>query len=232
MNVEKVAGHITNWLREYALNSNTKGFVVGVSGGIDSAVTSTLCARTGLPVLCLEMPIHQAQSQVSRAEEHIEQLKTRFDNVDSERVDLTPVFENFIMACPEEDESDQRSLSLANTRARLRMTTLYYFAGLKGMLVAGTGNKVEDFTFGCGQQPFGQIKRQQIDKVSDTGKHKPWQQHRDGERNIRKNVVFSGNIGLCKTLVMLVGKKPNNREVAHEQYQKQKGLYRLKAGQN
>jgi NAD+ synthase len=148
MNVEKVAGHITNWLREYALNSKTKGFVVGVSGGIDSAVTSTLCARTGLPVLCLEMPIHQAQSQVSRAKEHIEQLKTRFDNVDSEHVDLTPVFENFIMACPEEDESDQRSLSLANTRARLRMTTLYYFAGLKGMLVAGTGNKVEDFGVG------------------------------------------------------------------------------------
>ncbi len=148
MNVEKVAAHITNWLRDYSLNAKTKGFVVGVSGGIDSAVTSTLCARTGLPVLCLEMPIHQAQSQVSRAKEHIEQLKSKFDNVKSEHVDLTPVFENFIMACPQEDESDLRSLSLANTRARLRMTTLYYFASLKGMLVAGTGNKVEDFGVG------------------------------------------------------------------------------------
>jgi NAD+ synthase len=148
MNVEKVASHITNWLKDYALGARVEGFVVGVSGGVDSAVTSSLCARTGLPVLCLEMPIHQAQSQVSRAKEHIEQLKARFDNVSSEHVDLTGVFENFIEACPEEAESDRRSLSLANTRARLRMTTLYYFAALKGRLVAGTGNKVEDFGVG------------------------------------------------------------------------------------
>lgn len=148
MNVEKVADHITNWLKDYALNARSKGFVIGVSGGVDSAVTSTLCARTGLPVLCLEMPIHQAESQVSRAREHIEQLKDRFDKVNSEQVDLTQVFENFIKACPQEPESDRRSLSLANTRARLRMTTLYYFATLRGMLVAGTGNKVEDFGVG------------------------------------------------------------------------------------
>ena len=148
MNAEKVAAHITEWLEKYALNAKVKGFVVGVSGGVDSAVTSTLCARTGLPVLCLEMPIHQAQSQVSRAREHIEQLKDRFDNVSSELVDLTEVFENFIKACPKEEESDLSDLSLANTRARLRMTTLYYFASLRGLLVAGTGNKVEDFGVG------------------------------------------------------------------------------------
>jgi NAD+ synthase len=94
------------------------------------------------------MPIYQAKSQVSRAEEHIDQLKKRYGNVNSERVDLSEVFDSFIKACPSEDESDQRSLSLANTRARLRMTTLYYFAGLKSMLVAGTGNKVEDFGVG------------------------------------------------------------------------------------
>jgi NAD+ synthase len=76
MNAQKVAEHITGWLKEYAMNAKVQGFVVGVSGGIDSAVTSTLCARTGLPVLCLEMPIHQAESQVSRANEHIDQLRT------------------------------------------------------------------------------------------------------------------------------------------------------------
>ena len=148
MNTQKVASHITNWLRDYALRAGVKGFVVGVSGGVDSAVTSSLCARTGLEVLCLEMPIHQAQSQVSRAQEHIAHLKGQYGNVGSERVELTGVFEEFIGACPKEEESDRRSLSLANTRARLRMTTLYYFAGLKGLLVAGTGNKVEDFGVG------------------------------------------------------------------------------------
>ena len=73
MNVEKVSEYIINWLKEYATNAGVKGFVVGVSGGIDSALTSTLCAKTGLKVLCVEMPIHQAPSQVSRAEEHIKQ---------------------------------------------------------------------------------------------------------------------------------------------------------------
>jgi len=148
MNAQKVAEHITNWLREYAMNAGVKGFVVGVSGGVDSAVTSTLCALTELPVLCLEMPIHQAASQVSRANEHIGQLKSRFPNVRSERVDLTNTFETFMASCPDSDNSAQRELSLANTRARLRMTTLYYFAGLEGLLVAGTGNKVEDFGVG------------------------------------------------------------------------------------
>lgn len=148
MNAHKVADHITNWLREYAMNARVEGFVVGVSGGVDSAVTSTLCARTGMPVLCLEMPIHQAMSQVNRANEHIDQLKKRFGNVRSERIDLTQTFETFVSSCPDTDESNRRNLSLANTRARLRMTTLYYFAGLKGLLVAGTGNKVEDFGVG------------------------------------------------------------------------------------
>ncbi len=75
MNTEKVAEYIINWLKEYATNAKVNGFVVGVSGGIDSALTSTLCAKTGFPTLCVEMPIHQAESQVTRAEEHIAQLK-------------------------------------------------------------------------------------------------------------------------------------------------------------
>ena len=67
MQTEKVVDHIVDWLLEYATNAKMKGFVIGVSGGIDSAVTSTLCAKTGLDLLCMEMPIHQAQNQVSRA---------------------------------------------------------------------------------------------------------------------------------------------------------------------
>ncbi len=148
MNTTAVIDHIVNWLKEYATNAKVNGFVVGVSGGIDSAVTSTLCAKTGFPVLCLEMPIHQAASHVNRAQEHIAQLKDRFENVKDLRVDLTPVFEEFKTEVPNADAEPTQDMALANTRARLRMTTLYYFAGLHGYLVAGTGNKVEDFGVG------------------------------------------------------------------------------------
>ncbi|MCF6173319.1 MAG: hypothetical protein L3J44_05990, partial [Campylobacteraceae bacterium] len=75
MNIEKVTEYIVGWLKVYAENAKMDGFVVGISGGIDSAVTSTLCAMTGLRTHCIEMPIHQAQSQVTRAQEHISQLK-------------------------------------------------------------------------------------------------------------------------------------------------------------
>jgi NAD+ synthase len=148
INTEKVNQHIVNWLKEYAQKAHVNGFVIGISGGIDSAVTSTLCAQTGLTTLCVEMPIHQAENQVNRAWEHINQLKNRFPNVQSESVNLTPVFESFKDQVPETDLADKLYLSLANTRARLRMTTLYYLGGINGLLVAGTGNKVEDFGVG------------------------------------------------------------------------------------
>ena len=148
MQTEKVTNYIVQWLKDYATKANIKGFVIGISGGIDSAVTSTLCAKTGLELLCLEMPIHQAQSQVSRAADHIAWLKNNFTKVNSQEVNLTPVFDSFVESLPKVDNEEDRFLSLANARARLRMTTLYYFAGLHGYLVAGTGNKVEDFGVG------------------------------------------------------------------------------------
>ena len=148
MPTEKVVNFITNWLKTYAENAKMNGFVVGVSGGIDSALTSTLCAKTGLEVLCLEMPIHQASSQVSRAANHIEWLMKNFKNVQKTHVNLTPVFDSLVNAFPKVADEEARFMSLANTRARLRMTSLYYFAALKKYLVAGTGNKVEDFGVG------------------------------------------------------------------------------------
>lgn len=148
MQSEKVIDHIVNWLKEYATSSNLTGFVLGISGGIDSAVVSALCARTGLRTLCVEMPIHQDPNQVTRAENHILQLKKKYANVTDIRVNLTQVFEQFKSSVPHTEESPSLDLTLANSRARLRMTTLYYFAGLHGYLVAGTGNKVEDFGVG------------------------------------------------------------------------------------
>jgi len=148
MNPKKISDHITNWLKNYAENASVQGFVIGVSGGIDSAVTATLCAQTGMDVLLLEMPIHQAENQVNRAQEIIQKLIVEFPKVTSQRVALTPVYESFVAANTKIEVTPKVSLSLANTRARLRMTTLYYYAGLHGFLVAGTGNKVEDFGVG------------------------------------------------------------------------------------
>lgn len=148
INAENVANQIVNWLKKYAENAKVNGFVVGISGGVDSAVTSTLCALTGYKVVCLEMPIHQDEKQINRGKEHINQLKKRFENVSSIETDLTQTFDTFQNSVPKSDDVAKYNLALANTRARLRMTTLYYIAGIEGLLVAGTGNKVEDFGVG------------------------------------------------------------------------------------
>lgn len=148
MQTEKVVDHIINWLGDYAATAGMEGFTIGISGGIDSAVTSTLCAKTGLKLLCLEMPIHQSENQMNRASKHIDWLQKHFSNVNRQPVNLTPVFDNLVDVLPDVENEEERFMSLANTRARLRMTTLYYFAALKGYLVAGTGNKVEDFGVG------------------------------------------------------------------------------------
>ncbi len=148
MKTEKVVDHIVSWLKDYCNNAKLNGFVVGVSGGIDSAVTSALCARTGLDVLCLEMPIHQSPAQVGRAFSHIEWLMKNHPNVRVNTIELTPVFDSLVDSFPKVEIEEERFMALANTRARLRMTSLYYFAALNGYLVAGTGNKVEDFGVG------------------------------------------------------------------------------------
>ena len=148
MQTEKICNHIVSWLKDYALKAKMEGFVIGISGGIDSAVTSALCARTSLKTLCVEMPIHQAESQVSRGKTHIENLKSGYKNVESALVDLTSVFDNLKEQLPPSANRALYELTLANTRARLRMTTLYYMGGTHQLLVAGTGNKVEDFGVG------------------------------------------------------------------------------------
>jgi len=148
MKTGAVIDHITGWLGDYCRRAGAEGFVIGVSGGIDSAVSSTLAARTGLPLLVVEMPIHQSRDQVTRAREHIEFLKAEYEAVGSVEVELTEVFDRLIAALPDSPGDSRREMSLVNTRARLRMTTLYYFAALRGRLVVGTGNKVEDFGIG------------------------------------------------------------------------------------
>lgn len=146
MNYPKIIDYITDWLTDYVSQSGLKGYVVGISGGIDSAITSTLCAKTGKKVICLEMGIHQNSNEVNRGMEHIQWLEQNFPNVSHHRINLTETFETIKAALPENTQKD--GLSMANTRARLRMTTLYAIGQSNGLLVAGTGNKVEDFGVG------------------------------------------------------------------------------------
>ena len=145
MNTEKIISHISNWMLKYSEENNIKGFVIGISGGIDSAVTSILTAKTKKPLLCLNMPIHQDKKQFERAKKHIEFLQKEYENVIFKKVNLSKLFDEFKDTVSNEK---QCNLSLANTRARLRMTTLYYYAQLNNYIVVGTGNKVEDFGIG------------------------------------------------------------------------------------
>jgi len=141
----EVKDRVVEWITEYLYRNNINSLVVGVSGGIDSAVTSTLCAHTGFPVYALGMPLHQKEEQESLSDSHLDWLKNTFDNVTTIKVDLTNTFETFKNDL-ERYATDE--LSLANTRSRLRMVTLYQIAGQYKGIVVGTGNKVEDYGVG------------------------------------------------------------------------------------
>ena len=146
MKKSETINHIVNWIKDYQNKNKIKGLVIGVSGGIDSALTSTLCALSGLKTLCLNMPIKQRKEQFDRASEHISWLKNKFENVNSIDIDLTPFFERFQSIV--DTSANKSELALANSRSRMRMLTLYYYAGINDSIVVGTGNKVEDFGIG------------------------------------------------------------------------------------
>jgi len=143
---QKIVDHITNWLSSYCKAAGTDGFIIGISGGIDSAVTSTLCAMTGKKVLVVSMPIRQSTAEHERAAEHIAWLQLNYKNVVATTVQLTNVFD--LLENNLGEETQQHWLAMANTRSRLRMTTLYALGQVNRLLVAGTGNKVEDFGVG------------------------------------------------------------------------------------
>ena len=146
MKTSETIQFIVNWIINYKKANNINGLVVGVSGGIDSALTSTLCGLTGIKTLCLNMPIKQNKNQYLRAQGHIKWLKNKFNNIDSIDIDLTKVFNQFKLTV--ENSSSKNELALANSRSRIRMMTLYYYASIDNSIVVGTGNKVEDFGIG------------------------------------------------------------------------------------
>ena len=187
MNCPAVTETIVRWLKNYLLTNNQKGFVVGVSGGIDSALVSTLCSLTGKPVMLLTLPINQAADQVTRGFDHIKWLKA-FDSkklegshepwyraeISSRDVDLTKTFEAIKGTLDIAVQRDE--LAMANLQARLRMSTLYAYAGHLGYVVAGTGNKVEDFGVGfftkwgdgaVDLSPIGDLSKSQVWELAE-----------------------------------------------------------------
>jgi NAD+ synthase len=135
---------ISSWLKEYSKNNNDLCFIIGISGGIDSAVVSTLCAMTGIETHVISLPIDQKSDQLKRAKDHAKWLCDRYQNVRFHEVDLTNAFKSIKNNLSQFDTD----LGWANTKSRLRMLTLYQIATYHRGLVVGTGNKIEDFGVG------------------------------------------------------------------------------------
>lgn len=147
--MKKLANDTIDWLTDYAKKSGRSAWVVGVSGGVDSALVSTLCAMTGLPTYCVTIPIHSSPDGLQRADTHILWLKKNYANVFYRNVDLSQTFAAFTVALPGNVYNGAaKDLALANAKSRLRMIALYQVATIVGGLVVGTGNKVEDFGIG------------------------------------------------------------------------------------
>ena len=142
---EVLKNRIVDWIRNYAESNGIKSLVVGVSGGIDSAVTSTLAAETGLMTYCIGMPLLQKEEQESLSDIHLDWLGDTYWDTKTEKFDLSNLFEVFRYTMRKYGED---KLSLANSRSRLRMVTLYQVAQTVGGIVVGTGNKVEDYGIG------------------------------------------------------------------------------------
>lgn len=143
--MEKIVNQIVEWIKNYSLNNNIKTLVVGISGGIDSALVSTLCCKTGIDTIVVSLPLKQHLDQLTRARNHAEWLSKNFKNVSFVEKDLTVVFNTFESLF---NDNEKTNLSLANSRSRLRMTTLYQISGVNSGIVVGTGNKIEDFGVG------------------------------------------------------------------------------------
>jgi len=143
---EQLKTRIVNWIKDYYWKYNIKALVVGVSGGIDSAVVSTLCAETGLPTYVLTMPLHSKEDNTELSELHAYKLVEKYSNVTLVNVDLSNTYDSLMDTIY--DGFTDNQLANANTKSRLRMVALYQVAGSVGGIVVGTGNKVEDYGIG------------------------------------------------------------------------------------
>ena len=180
--LEKVQ-FISNWIKNYVemMPSKAQSLVIGISGGIDSSVSSTLSAMTGIKTIVLSMPIKQKSSQHDLSLKHLEWLVKNFNNVEAQTINLDKLFETFENTLSKFDSE----LGLANSRARLRMTTLYQVATTKKGIVVGTGNKVEDFGVGF-YTKYGD-GGVDISPIADCSKTEVWEMGK--ELNILKEII-------------------------------------------
>ena len=171
MNTKERISKIKNWILDYCESMPKKAttLCIGVSGGIDSSVTSTICCLTGLKTIALSMPIKQIKSQDDLSKAHCKWLKDKFQNVKTHNINLDNVFNQFEKTLSEFDFNNEHSF--ANSRARLRMMTLYQVAGSNNGIVIGTGNLIEDSIaffatkFGdmaCDLNPIGDCTKSQV----------------------------------------------------------------------
>ena len=174
---------ISNWIKDYAesMPNNAQSLIIGISGGIDSAVSSTLSAMTGLKTIILSMPIRQKPSQHDLSLKHKEWLVKNFKNVEAYTVNLDKLFETFEDSLSRFDSNH----GMANSRARLRMTTLYQVAAANKGIVVGTGNKVEDFGVGF-YTKYGD-GGVDISPIADCNKTEVWEMGK--ELNILKEII-------------------------------------------
>ena len=135
-------------ISDYAENAWAEWYVMGVSGGVDSSLVSTLCAETGKPLHVLSMPIHQNPEELDRATEHIEWLQNKYKNVTSDIIDLTWIYDVSNATLKDGPDEAANRIAYANLRSRIRMIALYDVANKNNLLVAGTGNLIEDFWIG------------------------------------------------------------------------------------
>lgn len=150
-NYQDLKNRIVTWIKDYASEHNLKALVVGVSGGIDSAVVSTLCAETGLPTYVVSMPLHSTVDNDRLSDDHCKTLEDQYLNVTRVRVELSGVYDKLMHSLnwwSDSKEYTSNDLANANTKSRIRMVTLYQVAGTVGGIVVGTGNKVEDYGVG------------------------------------------------------------------------------------
>ena len=177
------AQFISNWIKNYTemMPSKAQSLIIGISGGIDSSVTSTLSAMTGLKTIVLSMPIKQKPSQHDLSLKHQEWLVKNFNNVEAQTINLDKLFETFENTL----SKFSSELGLANSRARLRMTTLYQVAAANKGIVVGTGNKVEDFGVGF-YTKYGD-GGVDISPIADCNKTDVWKMGK--ELNILKEII-------------------------------------------
>ena len=160
MELEKTKKFIVQWINDYAKKNCIKNLIIGISGGIDSALTSTLCAMTGINTTVISLPIKQSKNELENATKHMKWLKTKYQNIQTITIELNEVLAKYQNTIPKNYHSD---LGFANTRARIRMMTLYQIASTHNGIVVGTGNKLgkdkgnskylyELFPYGPGKQ--------------------------------------------------------------------------------